>query len=588
MDTGINHTELFDLSGRTTVHKSTQTDTYATSSGFLGPYEVSRVDEVVTFTGCLSDNKISLEKGRVVVKILPALNFTSQDEGDSSKSFSIRFQSLPTNQASVNATEESDGEVFTPDSRDEWITLYDDASISGNTVPGVQISRDSGVDSHSVVHFPSVTGQPVLAGMSEDSVSLDTSVSEGSFSGSALTGTTSSPDRASSLDRKSYYSLNSNSSPLDSATDSLIATCQEIRLITTDQKICPFTNGQIICEIAEKIRDSRPCNDPVSRVITSNLITYDPDKAPDWYINKYEFQQSLRDYIEIFMLKSFARLMGCHAKGNRINIFAGSGNRLSPKFIFWIEHDSSAFEWISEASQMLASFKRDIDQCFRWGTKTFISRLELYESLSFKESDKATFKSINQKAESPLPSDCYPGIIFYFRHLMSKLEETIKTEKCSAGKREIARKIADYKISQKQRGNFDLLNACANYNVAVDLIEKEYKSTGLSQYDSKRRTLNVLSAEDNYSLVAPGELDVIRQLLFLIEALEEEGRGIISEYETSIDALPRALQGRSFEERVLHMFDNGNGYVSRPLKSIKSTLNNVLANHPENLKGSPD
>ncbi|WBA80943.1 hypothetical protein [Endozoicomonas sp. GU-1] len=520
MDAVINQTELVDLSGQTPVHKSTQTNADAASSGSLGPYEVSRIEEVVTFTGSLPENKISLKKGRIVVKIQPALNFTSLDDEDNRKSFSIRFQSLPTNQSSVNGAEDIGGGNFTS----------------------------------------------------------DTSISDRSFCGSGSIGTTSSLDRRSSADRKSHYSLTSDSMSRDSTTNSLLK---------SDQKTYRFTNGQVIREIAKKIR--RPCSSSVSEVIINKFITYDPDKAPDWYKNKYEFNPSLRTYIEIFMLKNFAFWMAwVDADGHRKNLFSGSGIQLSPKFVLWIENNMSAFERICESGDMLINIERHIDQCLRGTVKKSISRVEIYESLSFKKIDKASINSINQKGNSPLPQDCHHGIIFYFRNLVSRLMNMIKTEKYTSGKREIHRKIADYTIMQKDKGNFDLLKACTNYNVAVRLLAKEFESSGLAEYDSKKRIDGELCPEVNYSLVDPGHLDVIEQLIFLIETIEKEGRGIISEYKKSIDALPRAIEGNTFEERTLHMFDSGNGYVSRPLNSIKSTLNKILANHPDNPAELPD
>ncbi|WBA88510.1 hypothetical protein [Endozoicomonas sp. GU-1] len=79
----------------------------------------------------------------------------------------------------------------------------------------------------------------------------------------------------------------------------------------------------------------------------------------------------------------------------------------------------------------------------------------------------------------------------------------------------------------------------------------------------------------------PEDLNVIKQLRVLIEALEEEGRAILSDYETCIDTLPRAVKGKSFAARVLNMSDNGN--ASKPLQDIKSTLTTVLKNHSVSL-----
>ncbi|WP_257294115.1 hypothetical protein [Endozoicomonas sp. YOMI1] len=566
MDTITSHPELPDLSGQTPAHKSTQTDLDAGSSGSLGPYEISRVDEVVMFTGCLSDKEITVEKGRVVVKIHPALNVTAQDEGNNSKSFSIRFHSLPVNQASVNVTEAGGEEDFDWDDYAECVNLNNNESISVNTAFGSQISRDPGANSHSAVHVHRVIRQSVLPAVSEDSVSSDASFTEGFVTDSALAVTSSSPCR------ESHYSTDSNSSSLNSASNSL------------------FKNGRKICEIAEMMKcDPHRSKDPVFKVMFSRLINYDVSKAPAWYKIKYANRRLLITKVENFILKSLANGMGCfNANDKDMHRFTGSANLssypLSSKFVYCYENNINIFEHICEAVDLFTNVESGVYQCFRGSSKiNILGRTELYETLSFNESNEKSIKSKSRSGDLQLLSDCSSAIFFFFSNFISKLGHAIESKKYKTEKAAIARKIAKHTVLEKERGDFDLLNACVNYNLAVRLIEREYGMTVLARYDSERRA-GEQDVEFDYS-VEPGDLDVIKQLLVLIDALEEEGRAIISDYKTSIDALPRVVEGKRFEERVLHMFDNGSGYASKPLQGIKSTLTTILENHPANLSG---
>lgn len=558
MDTVINHTALVSPSGSASVHQSTQTDPCAISSGSLGPYEVSHVDEVVMFTGCLPDKEVSIEKGRVVVKILPVSNVAAR-EGGNVKPFSIRFHCLPVNQASenvVNVTDAVGTEDFDWDDYVECAHL-DRASISVNTATG---SQDSGVDSHCAVLDQRDSRQSVLPAVSEDSASSEASCTEG-FS-SALAMASSSLDKTSSpggdLGGEPRHSMDSGSSSLNSANSS-------------------FRNGRQICKIAEMRRDPHRCIDPVSRMMLSRLITYDSGTVPRWYKSKYKFLKLLITEAESFVLKSIANGMGwLDVNGKDLSLFKGSANLsshpLSSKFIFCFENDVSAFERLCEAEYLLANAESQVNQCFTGSTKTYASiRLRLYETLSFIESDENSIESRSRSGDLQLISDCSSAIYFFFRNFISKLEHAAKSKKYQVDKESIARKVAGHTILEKERGNFDLLNACVNYNLAVRLIEREYRLTDLARYDSERRAGERLNLE-----VEPGDLKVITRLLILIEALEEEGRAILSDYKTCIDALPRAIEGKSFEERVLHMFDSGNGYVSRSLQDIKSTLTTVL------------
>ncbi len=566
MDTVVNYTQSPDLSGQTPVHKSTQTEPDAGTSGSLGSYDVSRVDadEVVMFTGCLPDKEITVEKGRVVVKIYPTLNVTAQNEEANGTSFSIRFRSLPVNQTSTNLTEAEDGgrEDLDWDYYVECAYVDNSESLPVNTASGSHSSGDSGIDSHSATHVQSITRQSALPAMREDSVSSDTSVTEGFVPGSALTVTSSSLDKMASLGRESCYSMDSNSSSLNSASNAL------------------FKHGQKICEIADMISVPGRRKAPLSRIIFNRLITYDPSTVPTWYKSKYTHIRSLITTVESFILKSAANGMGWRdANGKGMNLFTGpadlSSYPLSSKFVFWFENNTNVFECICEAANLLTSIESQVDRCFRGSSRTNpIDRVTLYETLSFKQSNKASIKSKSRSGDAQLLSDCSSAIFFYFSNFISKLELAIQSKKYKRDEASIARKIADHTILEKKRGNFDLLNACVNYNLAVRLIKREYELIVLAQYDSERRADEPLDVE-----VEPGDLDVIKQLLVLIEALEEEARAILSNYKTCIDTLPRAVKGKSFEERVLQMFDN----ASKPLQDIKSTLTTVMKNHSVSL-----
>ncbi|WP_257264163.1 hypothetical protein [Endozoicomonas sp. ONNA2] len=555
MDNVINHTVLPE----TVVNKSTQTDCDAPSSGSLGPYEISHVDEVVTFTGCLPDKEISVEKGRVVVTIRPALNVTARDADDNNRSFSIRFQSLPSNQASVNVIRESsDSEDLAPD---KCVMLSNDASISGKTVPESHIYQVSSVGN---------TRRPVLSEISMDSVSSNASLTEGLDTSSALTA------RSSSLGKQS---LSSNCSDNTSF----------LNFASSDR----FRNGQKICKIVEMRRDPHRCKNPVSRVISSSLINYDPGTVPGWYKSEYSQAQFVITEVESFILKSFANYMGwLDANGKGKNIFTGSANvssnPLRSQFVDWFETDARALECICEVARLLANAESQVDQCFRGSSKTNpISRVNLYQTLSFKKSNKEFIKSKSRSGDLQLLSDCSSAIFFFFSNFVSKLESAIESKKQKAEKAAIARKRADHKVPEKKKGIFDLLKACANYNLAVQLIDREIKRAGLAQQDSERMAdemPNEGSHVVDYTRVEPGDLHVMRQLLVLIENLEKEGLAILSDYQTFIEALPRAVEGKKFEQRVLRMFDNGNGYVSEPLHSMKSTLTAILENNLTNLQ----
>ncbi|WBA88509.1 hypothetical protein [Endozoicomonas sp. GU-1] len=345
------------------------------------------------------------------------------------------------NQTSANLTEaEADGrEDFDWDYYVESANVDNSESTPVNTASGSHSSGDSGIDSPSAAHVQRVIRQPVLPAMREDSISSDTSVSEGFVPGSALTVTSSSLDKNASP-RESCYSMDSNSSSLNSASNVL------------------FRHGHKICEIADMISVPGPRKASVSRMIFSRLITYDPSSVPPWYKSKYVHIRSLITNVESFILKSAANGMGwCDANGKGMNLFTGpadlSSYPLSSKFVFRFENNTSIFECLCEAANLLTSVESQVDRCFRGSTRTNpIDRVTLYETLSFKQSNKESIKNKSRSGDAQLLSDCSSAIFFYFSNLISKLESAIQSKKYNRDEAAIARKIADHTILEKREG----------------------------------------------------------------------------------------------------------------------------------------
>ncbi|WP_257264162.1 hypothetical protein [Endozoicomonas sp. ONNA2] len=593
MDTVNNHLEIPKISGGTPAHKTTQTDFHTVSSGSLGPHEVSHIDEVVIFTGHLSNREISVEKGRVVVKILPALpalNVAAQDEN---KRFCIRFHSIPMETRAGFGEEDLDWDTYAE------CQGLNRASMSVNTFPGDLFPQDPGVASQSIIsglagsvdtlpgdlfsQNPGVASQSAISGLAGNGQPLSPVISEGSSSSCASTleevaaaglatpDTLSYVDKTSSICRDSCQSFDSASSSFKPATAST------------------FENGQMICELAEEIGDLSRCKEPISRVIFRKLVDYDPRKVPEWYKNKHDVNQSFKR-TEMFMFQNFANWAGwLDANSKPMNLFPTSSKQLNTNFVVCVEDSSHAFERISNVAQMLASMKRHINEYFQGKYKKTISFVELYETLSFKPSDKKTIQDISQKGNSPLPANCLSGIVFFFHRLIWKLDKSIKTIQSTRDKAQITnKKTGSHKVAKKSIEDFNkLLNACVNYNLAVYLIERQFKLIDNQRSKKEMREKELRERGElcaDTGSINSEDLHVLKQLRLIINAIEEEGRSIPKELRTTIDLFPRVLQGGSFEERVLGLLTNGSDYVSKPLNSIRSELNKILANH----SNSPD
>ena len=121
-----------------------------------------------------------------------------------------------------------------------------------------------------------------------------------------------------------------------------------------------------------------------------------------------------------------------------------------------------------------------------------------------------------------------------------------------------------------------LLVACIEYNLAVYLIENEYRQSGLSEFDSARRVDGKLSGSTDYDRFSNEELGIMQDLLKLIDALEQEVQELLTIFEKDINGQPRIKDYKRFEQRVLHLSPSVSGYVSDPLRGIKATLLNIL------------
>ncbi len=573
MDTAMSKPAVAQASTQIPIHVSTQTDSVAEAENFggLGHHKVRIAEGVVSFTdSLLANNKIHIERyrERVVVKILPGLTELHNHSGERNKSPVSFHVSLP-NQAPADEVEGNGSVRLSWDSDTAGLSLSESESSPAlrdvNTLR--QITEDSGFSSQVM---------PVMAG-SEQSMQPECDVISDSFDddqiSSVLTVNTEadsdslSTGKTASLGKASLSSMGSVSS--SSAFGS----------VSQSQ----FMNGQKICAVAEKITNPGQCKETTSRMIFDGLITYDPKRLPNWYRDKYQGGRLSTDAVENFMLRTFAKWMGwVDDRGKCMNPFTGLSGGLNTRFIFWLENNITAFERISEVTQLLANAQRDIGQCFRGLIKN-IDRAQLYETLSFKKVNKDELKQKSKSGSLKYLADCSPAIFFYSHELMSKIDVARKSDKHRLKKTKLLSRIADYTILEKQRGNLDLLNACVNYNLAVQLIEREYRLADLGQYDSERRVKGMVSCNTDYSRFECEDLEIIKHLLFLIEAIEKEVKSILNEYKTCIDGLPRALEGKSFEERVLHLCKDENGYTSEPLKGIKSTLRRILTgNEPKN------
>nr|MDT0250970.1 hypothetical protein [Endozoicomonas sp.] len=367
-----------------------------------------------------------------------------------------------------------------------------------------------------------------------------------------------------------------------------------------------FTNGHKIRTIAGNISHST-----VSKTICDSLITYDQKNISEWYKEAYSDGNRLIHTVERFMLQTFTYWLGwCDKSGNNKNPFSKSGKNLNEKFLFWVENNAGAFERIAEVSQLLSSVKRAVGQCIAENKKT-IGPVQLYEILSFNESKKNDPKeesgaggvnnvtAQNSLADSAsasgslqlsdsgedlqkisglpvvneqLLNNCSSGIIFSLLKLSKLIDSMGDSVKYKTKKKKIMKELNKHTIVEKPKERLSLLNACISYNLAVVLIEREYNRAGLNQYDPARRVEGELACNTDYSRFESDDLEVINSLLKLIDALDQEAGSILHQYKTELDGLPKKLQDKSFEERVLHLRKSGKGYISDPLKGMKTTL----------------
>ena len=364
--------------------------------------------------------------------------------------------------------------------------------------------------------------------------------------------------------------------------------------------VCPlfcFPNGKSIRAIAGQINGPSQEKSSVSDLILNKLNTYNPGSPPAWYKQQYNLSASWmwRTSLERInnagpsfgvvtstMLNCFAKWAGWTDGGGKCRkMVAESEACLDARFLLFLQNDVNVFERLSEVSQTVACVERDICEIFQGKTKGDDNIIVIYETLSFRRWRGKSRKQFNQNvAANPerYRAQCDAGVIFFFRDLSQMIKEAEAFDKYQSKRKEILAKCSRMGLlhMEKQPSKIALLIACINYNLAVYLIEKEYRLACLSEFDPARRVDGKLSVSTDYDRFTDEDLATMRDLLKLIDALEQEVQELLNTYEKDINCQPRLRGGQSFEQRVLHLSSNGSGYFSKPLSGIKATLLNIL------------
>lgn len=364
--------------------------------------------------------------------------------------------------------------------------------------------------------------------------------------------------------------------------------------------ICPlycFPNGKSIRAIAGQINGLSQVKTSVSDLILDKLNTYNPGSPPSWYKEQYNLNASWmwRTSLERInncgpsfgvvtgiMLNSFAKWAGWTDGANKCRkMVAESEACLDAPFLFFLQNDVNVFERLSEVSQTVACVERDICEIFKGKAKGDDNIIVIYETLSFRRWKGKSRKQFNQNVTTDpewYRAQCDAGVVFFFREFSQMIKEAEGFDKYQKKRKEILAKCSRLGLlhMEKQPSKIALLIACINYNLAVYLIEKEYGLACLSEYDPARRVAGKLSVSTDYDRFTDEDLATMRDLLKLIDALEQEVQELLNTYEKDIDCQPRRKGGQSFEQRVLHLSSNGCGYFSKPLSGIKATLLNIL------------
>ena len=285
--------------------------------------------------------------------------------------------------------------------------------------------------------------------------------------------------------------------------------------------------------------------------------------------------------VTTFMLNCFAKWVGwADEAGKCKKLVAESETCLDARFMIFLQNDVNGFERLSEVSQTIACVERDICETFQGKVKGD-DVIMIYETLSFKSLKGLDRKDFNQSAFSEREryrANCDAGVVFFFRELCQMIKEAEGFDKYQSKRKEILAKCSRLGLLNMAQpaSKMALLVACIDYNLAVYLIEKEYRQSGLWEFDSARRVDGKLSGSTDYDRFTNEELGVMQDLLKLIDALEQEVQELLAIFEKDINSQPRVKDYKSFEQRVLHLSPSGGSYVSEPLRGIKATLLNIL------------
>ena len=364
--------------------------------------------------------------------------------------------------------------------------------------------------------------------------------------------------------------------------------------------VCPlycFPNGTSIRAIAGQINGpSQEKKRSVSDLILKKLNTYNPGSPPAWYKEQYNltanwmWRTSLErinncgpsfSIVTGIMLNCIAKWAGWTDEAGKCKkVVAESEACLDARFLLFLQNDINVFERLSEVSQTVACVERDICEIFQ-GKAKGDDIIVMYETLSFRSLRGRSRKHFRQSvATNPerYRAQCDAGVVFFFRELSQMIKEAESFEKYQSKRKEILAKCSRLGLlhMEKQSSKIALLIACINYNLAVYLIEKEYRQACLSEYDPARRVAGKLSVSTDYERFTDEDLATMRDLLKLLDALEQEVLELLNTFEKDINCQPRSRDGLSFEERVLHLSLNGGRYFSKPLSGIKATLLNIL------------
>ena len=364
--------------------------------------------------------------------------------------------------------------------------------------------------------------------------------------------------------------------------------------------LCCFLNGKLIRVIATQIDNALQAKKPVSELILHKLNVYNPTCPPQWYREQYKLSSSWLwrtslerinncgasfGFVTAFMVNSFARWAGwADEAGKCKKVIAESEVCLDARFVLFLENDVNAFERLAEVSQTITCVEREMCEFFK-GELKGDGIITIYETLSFRSLSGKKREEFNQDVSmnsERYRADCNAGVVFFFRELCKMIKEVEAFEKYQNKRKEILAKCARLGLLHMDHplNKIPLLVACINYNLAVYLIEKEYRQAGLPEFDTSRRVGGRLSVSTDYDRFTDEELGIMQDFLKLIDALEQEVQELLSIYETEINGLPRLKGCQSFEQRVLHLSSNGRGYVSKPLGGIRATLLNILDKRP--------